>query len=647
MVQRKRAGIFVVGLVLLPLGGVALKAAGPSTGIISSARAIDWSTAGVSGGIPTVTTKCGATLGSNSTQSEINNAINACASSGGGYVLLDTGTFNLSGPPILKTNVELRGSGMGTILNVTNDLGSTWYWGGGAGALIIQGNYAGSEVAPGLGSVPSGTIKAWSGTSGTNGVYTQGATVLNLGSTPTGLSVGDMLVCFQNNASSASLPTPGFFFSDKTGTSNAISWVGEYSDFGAAQQQRSIVTAISGTAVTIADPIAHPTGTWATGQIPRCGWLNAAQTIRNAGVSNLLVRTTNWTSPHQCVICIAWAYNVWIKGVALQPRVTSFHAGGAVDFGIIVNDSTHVTIRDSWIDKMIGGGLTTTTSYGVALQQAHFSLIENNIYSNVESPQELLVGSMGNVIAYNYERYVGDDSQEGGVQQHSVGSSMNLVEGNTFRKFFADAFHGNALLSTYFRNHLSGGGVDLWSYHRWFNFIGNVINSSTAYQSLATDSTKRDRFSRVAFRLGYPQQNASSGTTNGVALDSVVWTSLFRWGNYSVFDDATHFDASEVPTVDPLFPNAVPSSQTLPPSFYRSVRPAWWPSAKPWPAIGPDVTGGNIAGYGGRVYTTPAQDCYVASGGAIASFNATTCYPAGSGSAPPAPSAPTSLRIVT
>jgi len=273
-------------------------------------------------------------------------------------------------------------------------------------------------------------------------------------------------------------------------------------------------------------------------------------------------------------------------------------------------------------------------------------LIENNIYDNVESPQELLVGTLGNVIAYNYERYVGDQQQEGGIQQHSVGAAMNLVEGNTYMKLFSDVYHGSTALSTYYRNHITKNGFDLWSYHRWYNIIGNVINSSSAYQSLATDATKWDRWSGVAFRLGYPQQNASSATTTGVALDSVVWTSLFRWGNYSAFGNATHFAASEVPSADPVFPNPVPSSQVLPPSFYLVSRPGWWPASKPWPAIGPDVSGGNVTGLAGHAYTTPAQDCYTASGGVMGNFAPATCYPAGGSTTPPPPSAPTNLKIV-
>src|SRR5262249_20768079 len=142
--------IMWVGIVLaISFGGVAVAASGPWNGIVSPARAINWSTAGVTGGIPNITRQCGATLPSSSTRSQINAAIESCASGGIGYVLLGPGTFNLDGPPILKTNVELRGSGMSTILNVTNDLGSTWYWGGRAGALIIAGDFSGAtDTAP-------------------------------------------------------------------------------------------------------------------------------------------------------------------------------------------------------------------------------------------------------------------------------------------------------------------------------------------------------------------------------------------------------------------------------------------------------------------------------------------------------------------
>ena len=80
------------------------------SGIISSSRAIDWSKAGVIGGIPNRTTIC-ATLNPGATASQINSAIAACPS--GQVVKLNAGTYSLSGGIVFnnKSNVTLRGAG--------------------------------------------------------------------------------------------------------------------------------------------------------------------------------------------------------------------------------------------------------------------------------------------------------------------------------------------------------------------------------------------------------------------------------------------------------------------------------------------------------------------------------------------------------
>jgi len=88
------------------------------SGVLNSSRAIDWSNAGVIGGIPSVSwTQCGSTIAAyTGSASTINNAIAACGQNH--YVQLGAGTFNLSDgisfwttgniPP---TNVALRGMG--------------------------------------------------------------------------------------------------------------------------------------------------------------------------------------------------------------------------------------------------------------------------------------------------------------------------------------------------------------------------------------------------------------------------------------------------------------------------------------------------------------------------------------------------------
>ncbi len=110
-------------------------------------------------------------------------------------------------------------------------------------------------------------------------------------------------------------------------------------------------------------------------------------------------------------------------------------------------------------------------------------------------------------------------------------------------------------------------------------------------------------------------------------------------------NSTTRFLPSEVPSAAPEYPNAIPINQTLPASFFYENKPAWWPTTKPWPIIGPDVSGGNRPGYSGHVYTNPAMDCFLnlmhgpADGkGDVLAFDAKACYENSSMSAPAAPS---------
>jgi hypothetical protein len=113
-------------------------------------------------------------------------------------------------------------------------------------------------------------------------------------------------------------------------------------------------------------------------------------------------------------------------------------------------------------------------------------------------------------------------------------------------------------------------------------------------------------------------------------------------------NSVAQWNPAEVPSGLSIYANAVPLSQTLPPSLFLSGPPPFWPSGKPFPGIGPDVAGGNIPNVGGHAYTNPAQDCYtnVMSGsttspvGAL-TFNANNCY-----GAVTLPAPPTNLTIV-
>jgi hypothetical protein len=378
----------------------------PSSGLIAASRQAGgstatpnayWATAGVQGGIVYNVTKCGSTLASTSTIAQVNAAITACST---GYVELGAGTFTLAGTMKLKSNVVVRGQGMNTVLNFTSFAGSAWDWGS-DGLVEIKGNGYVSDAPPTIASASN--IVNWVGTNGVAGTYTQGATLLDLSDAST-YAVGDMITMHQSDEPDVNLPMSGFFVSDKNGIAGNvnISQQGEYNDHDAAMVQRSIVTAKSGNQVTISPGVLHGAGTWKTALNPKAGRTPAANLIHDAGIEDMQIQSAN-VPTHQCDVCIAWGRNVWVTRVGLKPKFTTFHFAGAVDFAIVANDSINVEISNSWIDKMIGGGVTTTTSYGVACQGTSFMKIENVIFNNVESPTEILVGCNGIVVGYNYE----------------------------------------------------------------------------------------------------------------------------------------------------------------------------------------------------------------------------------------------------
>jgi hypothetical protein len=185
----------------------------------------------------------------------------------------------------------------------------------------------------------------------------------------------------------------------------------------------------------------------------------------------------------------------------------------------------------------------------------------------------------------------------------------------------------------------------MWPFSRFFNIIGNVFGQSgvqTSYQKTSSSGSEP-----AIYVLGTGTETCcQSGDANTAST-------LMRWGNYDTVNAAVRFVATEVPSgltgVQAPYANPVPPTQALPASFYLPGKPAWWPASKVWPAIGPDVTGGNIPNVGGHAYTIPAQDCFTttmsgpANGtGGVLSFNASNCYSASG----PAPAAPTNLRII-
>ena len=125
--------------------------------------------------------------------------------------------------------------------------------------------------------------------------------------------------------------------------------------------------------------------------------------------------------------------------------------------------------------------------------------------------------------------------------------------------------------------------------------------------------------------------------------DPLIKATLFRWANYDTVTGTVRTLANEVPSGLGQYANPVPANGNLPASL--SVRKAsWWGTVAPWPAIGPDVSGG--PGPGGQAYNIPARVCYdqTSKTNGILNFNANNCY--GGATTTPRPAPPTNLRIV-
>lgn len=607
------------------------------SGIINVSRAVDWSSAGVTGGIPNRTTVC-ATLNPGATTAQINSAISSCPTSQ--VVSLNSGTYNLTGSINITHNVTLRGAGASKTILVFS--GSAASCQGGNAAICVNGIYNGSwwPGPPGPNGAPASQTVSWVGTNGQTGVYTKGATVLNLASAPTGLQVGWILMLSQNDDSAVS-PTNLWAGGDCT---LGMSLDGSGDTYGTGQQQNVKVVAINGTQVTVSPGIYM--SNWRTTQKPQVYWFGAPAS--GVGIENLQLQTAS-VSGLTTPIALFAAADSWVKGVstAVVPAGARAH--------VRLVQSSHLTVADSYFSGSAGSG---QLNYGVEPYDCSDCLIQNNIFDGIVSPVLPQAGSEGVVIAYNYVNNPQHD-----FQLHQEGNTMMLLEGNAAGTILIDTFHGTNLFTTIFRNRLAGttvsatsgvAAIDIWANDRYNNILGNVLGTagkSNQYES-SNPASPTSGWGPIIYRFGFPyidpvtSYGAGSGRcTNQLSInfDALVPTSTFRWGNYDTVNGAVRFVSSEVPASLSQYANAVPATQTLPASLYLPGKPSWWPAAKPWPSIGPDVTGGNIASVGGHAYTIPAQDCYTSIGGNQGSFNAATCYVSNS-SPPPAP--PTSLADV-
>lgn len=683
------------------------------SGILNPTRAADWQRAnvGVPGGIPSANwTQCGSTIapygssGSPASPATINNAIAACGSNT--FVLLGAGTFYLNDSPTIgKSGVALRGSGTTSTTLALG--GSGWAGRGGsfAGSIYVGGTPIGADnfrVLPPCGGNNSTNCATWTGG------FSQGGTSITIsGVGSTGIQNGDMIVLDQKGDTT---DTGGFIQCENTlplfcMAQNAVEGRVISGTYWVQEQFVRVVSGCSSACngagpytLTISPGLyannwnkgngANNTGVWFT------------KPISNVGIENLTVDDTTCPDAMNCGSGITF-FDVdggWVKNVIILNTRRNH---------VWLANSSHMEIRDSYFYGTKNG---ESQSYGVEFFPAADSLVENNVFQQIASPI-MFGGGAGNVIGYNFSIdnvYGPSTFSQGSYISHSGGNYMNLFEGNIFNELITDQLHGTGGLVTVFRNWLNGldwntctysapgcsntnnfanhpdvqtQPFSLASYARGMNIIGNVLGTPgyhAAYQ-FATPVVPPGKAicNEAIYTFGYsngpPACNIGGG--GGVADDTLVASSAMRWGNYDVVNKAVQWSSSESSpaAVTYIAAQSTPTDHNLPPSFYLSGTPPWW-GTLPFPAIGPDVTGGNGGTYpsgtyaqgicpvgnvaggatcssslGGFANTNPAMSCYFngmngpsdGSGGPLA-FDASSCY----GDAPPPPSPPSGLNAV-
>ncbi|UWZ86934.1 glycoside hydrolase family 55 protein [Occallatibacter riparius] len=574
--------------------------------LLAEDRGIDWSQAGV-GVIPAREVNC-ATLKPTATLEQINAALAACPS--GQAVFLEPGTYAIGGTVRVPSNVTLRGAGADkTILNAT-----------GAGDAVI---------AMGSGGVPfrPRVIK---------GGAAQNSTQIELVSAA-GIAVGKYLVITERND-----PT----YVTAAGSGGNCNWCdgGWTKDGSMARGQIVEVTAAIGNTLTVA-PALYSAYTYEAVAVP------SAMAASHAGVEDLQVRANN-TGYATNFLMDMCAY-CWLRGVEGNYA-----------------DGDHVTIRWGYRDEVRDSYFSNAylhvpgahDSDIVLALKTSGSLIENNIIERTHEAVMPQWGAAGNVIAYNYTMGEFDSDAAnvmiGGVNYHGAHPQFNLLEGNVLTAIYADSVWGSSSETTAFRNWVVGtnricgpvmgrGTVDCGKGHYGFqaaravqfsylstrnSLIGNVIGSAQmqalkGYSTAVTQTPvleypeKRVYEGAVGITFGYGSANddgTGDGCGGGIAPCHAGKTSATTrmHGNFNNVSGGIEW-----------MPGLM---RKLPASFYLAGRPAWW-GAIPFPAIGPDVTGG--MGPGGHVFGNPAQACYTkvmkgTDGGAGSPlvFNAERCY---------------------
>jgi hypothetical protein len=525
----------------LSRAGIASPIASPD--IIPADRRIDWSYAGIPGGVPERTKICetidSAIYGNGTTDATavIQTALENCMD--GQVVYLPPGIYITSDTIHLNDFDTLRGAGPGiSILKYTGgylrsmvDMRGLIYW-------QIAGLHKTYDV-----------IQA-----------SKDSKVITLAST-TGITRGDILLLNQLNDG---------VIVDPVGVEGKCTWCG-YENGDRVLGQLVEVTAVAGNQVYLNVPLHW---TYDTGLDPWAYQVDADAMIRQAGLEDLTL--TQDTPDVEFMIEMDGAQYSWVMNVEIE---------NVQRRGMWVIDSLQNEIGECYVHTGIDG-YGRDRGYGILLDlHSSNNLVEDNILSTIDGGGVMTAGgASGNVISYNYFHDILFDDPWWLIASPSINHAphpkMNLWEGNIAYKAEADIIHGSSSHNTIFRSQSKGwqsetittrnNAIEIAAKNYYMNVVGCVLGTpgkSNRYEVLPGQPYD-DWSDDVIWTLG-----VGSGVD-----DPNVATTLLRHGNFDYVTNSVVWD--------PTIPN-----HDLPDSLYLRRVPGWWCQETPWPAIGPDVAG--------------------------------------------------------
>lgn len=655
----------------------------PSEGIIARNRTIDWTKAGISqavnqGTLPSSAwAQCGSPVAAGTSAATIQTLLNGCAANT--YLLLGSGTFNLSTNIVFPTggNVEVRGSGANSTFLIFS--GS-----GGCAGQVSAAFCIDSSDHTNTGTPPTAVNWTAGYAQGSNQITLSSVAGISLNSTmlyldqcDTGLS-GSSTCPTGTNTDNGNLYVCGLAYS----AGNGCSFSGP--DAGGMRPLRNqleihTATAINGSVVTITPPLSMPN--WASGQTPQV-WI--AQPITNVGLTNMSIDLSNASAPTACAETLN-AYKIFIRGVrCVNPKSRAFN------FFQMASSN----VQDNYIYHPTG---TLPSNYGFRRSASAYNVVQNNIIQQVTGGSDFQDGaSVGDVSAYNLVLAADSGGNIGNPIDGHSGNFFGLTEGAVGIQDSCDNTHGTCGMRTRFRNFFAGWtsnpaspvgtfnrSIDDYAYSRYSANIAGVYGTpgnTTIYSSTGSNGSNFSN-GRGGGGPAVPNDALSASTslkwanwdnvTAGCTTVSACSTATFRTCGNSLDTGwaSPCGSTTESPIGASIFPNTVPvigdtaiGQPGLPASLYLTAKPLWFQSIS-WPAIGPDVTGGNVGqcsgtlntigqmagmpattgsqctgtslltSWGGHVKAIPALDCYLrvmagpADGsGAVLPFDAGACY---------------------